>query len=332
MYTGTDKNLLAVSGSSFSGDVYAVGEDGIVLNCQNGSWAEVALDDVAITELNDVQGTSAGTFWAAGADGSGGLVLQYDNGRWQTYRDQATGSLSGIWASPDGSVFAVGDGGRIIHYVGGSWVPMSGPTHGALLDVAGVTGTLVYAVGRDGVILVYDGQGWSQLVGIEGQDTMGILSGVWCSESGDVVVAGTSRGGGPLVLFFDGVSWTRRDPPMYGILTSVWGSSPNDVYVAGAADDIYHYDGKSWSGRVTGAYAQSGSKWRLTGTGRDDVWLIANSDQMYHFDGGRWARYYTRNLDRTHVNISAAWSSGDGHIICVGAGGLVLDYTMDWQP
>lgn len=323
MQAGTPRDLLGVAGSALD-DVYAVGEDNTVLRCRGGSWSDARSDALTVTQASDAWGVSANDYWVVGADGSGGMTMHSDGTTWQKVSQPLTARVNALWGTEDGSVFAVGEGGWVGRYAAGAWHTATSPTSAALRDVHGTSPDRVYAVG-EGTILRWDGQNWSQVGDVERIDGAR-LSGVWCANSGEVITVGSLHGRRSLMLMFDGVSWTRRDAPTSHPLSSVWGSSPVDVYVAGGADQIYHYDGRTWSylGDALDAYAL-GAGWTIAGTGPGDVWVVSNTDQMLHFDGSKWTRYATANLDR-HYPLSAIWVHADGVLTGVGKAGLVLRY------
>ncbi|WP_437729288.1 hypothetical protein [Sorangium sp. So ce861] len=78
--------------------------------------------------------------------------MHYDGQSWQAVTDSGTSaSLSGVWGSAPGDVFAVGWGGTIVHYDGISWLEVNSTTYKSLSSIWGHAGTS-FIVGENGTI------------------------------------------------------------------------------------------------------------------------------------------------------------------------------------
>ena len=97
---------------SGAADVYAVADAGasgsVVLRYDGVQWRSVL---TATERLLAIHGRTSTDVFAAGAAGT---VLRWDGQQWHEESTGVTDSLTDIWASPDGDVFAVGDGGLIL--------------------------------------------------------------------------------------------------------------------------------------------------------------------------------------------------------------------------
>jgi hypothetical protein len=117
---------------------------------------------------------------------------------------------------------------------------------------------------------------------------------------------GISQTGRPLVLRFDGRSWTKMIGPgqlaRSGVVAAVAARSRDDVWAVGhrwtggvAYPLILHFDGKRWT-RIPDAAARPGFLRAVTVVpGTDEAWAVgSNSDPwktvIMHFDGRSWSR------------------------------------------
>jgi hypothetical protein len=119
-------------------------------------------------------------------------VLHYDGVSWSlnwqinSFHDQPSDALTGIWPVAANDVFMVGFRGRIFHYDGSAWTPMASPTSANLLDLWGSSHSDLFAVGDDG-ILRYDGSTWTSINPTKGTRVWGAGSDVFVLTDGGVL-------------------------------------------------------------------------------------------------------------------------------------------------
>ena len=239
MTSGTGERLIGVWGAS-SSDIYAVGDDGTILQFDGTGWS--AMVSGTSEDLHAVWGTSPSDIYAVGeVDG----ILHYDGTAWSQVAS-AGENLLGVWGASPSDVYAVGSFGTIVHFDGTSWtlvlrVPEIVGGFG-LTGVWGTSSSNIYAVGDAGTVLHYDGIGWSEME----SGTESNFQAVWGTSPTDVYAVG-----GVTIAHYDGIGWnatTRSLDPRNFELTGVWGSSASDVYaVEFQSGSILHYDGSDWA-------------------------------------------------------------------------------------
>ncbi|HSJ64067.1 MAG TPA: Ig-like domain-containing protein [Gemmatimonadaceae bacterium] len=105
--TGTIRRLWGVGA-----DLWAVADDGssgsVVLRAGGAQWSTV---HASAERLLALHGRTAADVFAAGA---GGTMLRWDGQQWRAEATGLTDTLTDVWASPDGDVFAVGARGVIL--------------------------------------------------------------------------------------------------------------------------------------------------------------------------------------------------------------------------
>ena len=141
--SGTNANLHGVWAQG--GDLYAVGEGGVILHSSgDGSWS--AQTSGVTVELDAVWGSGAADIYVVGASGT--ILHSTGNGTWTAQSGAPTDNLHAVWGSGAGDVYAVGTAGTILHSHGNWMVEHSGPTGLSLSGVWGASATDVYAVGE----------------------------------------------------------------------------------------------------------------------------------------------------------------------------------------
>jgi hypothetical protein len=149
---------------------------------------------VTFTDLHGVTperlfavGGAANTTHAQRAYGLG------DDGGWQEEAlDGGPGTLYGVWALEDGSVFAAGTGALYEKHDGG-WLRWPSPDGGVLRSVRAFNRARVYAVGDDGRVYRWNARTWQVLFDDDGGRPLRDLGGVaeddlWAAGLNGVVV------------------------------------------------------------------------------------------------------------------------------------------------
>jgi hypothetical protein len=206
-------------------DVFAAGQDGLLLHYDSRQWSQFTVS--GLDYYNVVWGSSSTNVFVGG--------LRDDTPHW----------------------------GLLRHYDGGQWPVLGGHnfgTYGTIFDISGTSATDVYFVGSESsydeapeeeyvrhAIRHYDGVSWTtsfesvHYYWTEGRTVQDELRGVWANAPNDVFAVGLNG----RILHYDGQTWSPMTSPTTGHLSDLWGRSSNDVYAAGQAG-ILHYDGASW--------------------------------------------------------------------------------------
>jgi hypothetical protein len=313
---------VAGTGSGSTLDVYAVGDNGLILHRVSGTWMQEANNLVA-QQLNAVwcgDGTLAGDVFAVGA---GGTVLIRQAGVWAPEMSPATADLNALWGL-SGDIFAAGASGTIVHRQNGKWMPEGVGLTGERL--AGLWGTthngalVVYAAGSLGTLLSRINGTWGQ---ISGNVTSSPLSGVWARASNEVYAVGSN---GLVLLRTGSPSAGMWAPVAVGVTTNslnaVTGyaassSGPPDVYAVGAGGTILHQasDGSGWA--VEGVILTS-NELTAVWAGSDSVWAVGRGGVIGQKTGNLWNIAGPKGMTQ---DLFSVWGTGQGSTQITYAGG-----------
>ena len=123
----------------------------------------------------------------------------------------------------------------------------------------------------------------------------------------------------------------------------IWGSSPEDMWAVGAkillpgpedadpvGDVVLRYDGTSWTQvdvpPLLDNPTQTGSLFKVWGSGPADVWVVGGSTTFYHWDGSTWTAHETPAMSGPFFTV-AGRSADDVWAI----GGLALPELLHWD-
>ena len=139
--------------------VFAVGEDGAIVQRSGGEWT--AMTSPTTDNLHAVHGTSDSDVYAVGEDGT---VVHYDGTEWTTLTSGTSINLWGVWTAPSGEVFIVGNNGTALQYATPPEDAEAGETGFTVLptgidaNLYAVSGTAlnnVWAVGNRGAVVQF---------------------------------------------------------------------------------------------------------------------------------------------------------------------------------
>ncbi len=266
MVGATIEEQTGLWGSSGS-DVYSVGThweypffnhpyptNCVIQHFDGSSWS--LLSRQSPTWVNAVWGRSVDDFYFAGAETkSTGAIARFHNQTWRTEyfpNWDLLNAIDGGDPAGDADVFAVGDLGSIVRCDGSSCTPLSRRATGS-----------------------------------------GDLHGVWGSSPTDVFAVGLESNSPiwlfsdePIIVHFDGISWSEMPSPAEHELWGIWGSSAADVFAVGSEGNILHYNGLGWSAMA------SGTTWDLYGVwgaSSSDVFAVGFLGTILHYDGQAWS-------------------------------------------
>jgi hypothetical protein len=273
--------------------------------------------------LNAVAATGASSIWAVGErTGTGTLAMRWDGSRWRVAR---TPLSARPFAALDGdAAVALHDGGR-------GWtsatLPLAPGGMNALQGVDARTSRDVWAVGtvRDfatasssTLVEHWNGSRWTVVPSPDPSGTSGVvaneLTSVDARAADDVWAVGfyydnTANVDRPLVLHWDGSSWTSVPAPGSSDLSGVAAVAADDVWAVGSdgsqAGVALHWDGDAWSAVATPtlsgcptdvelrdvAAASATSVWAVgTCAAAGDPSPRSGRTLVEHWDGSAWTR------------------------------------------
>lgn len=218
------------------------------------------------------------------------------NGTWALAFDGTNvGALSAVWGSGPNNVFVVGgrtSQGEIYHYDGAKWRAMDVPAVSLLVWVYGFGPNDVYAVGLGGGVVHYDGSKWTAL----NSGTTESLWGIWGKSSDDIwIVGGTVGSGDPIILHFDGQSFTSVPIPANDraatSIFKVWGVD-SKIFAVGENGLIIEYAGNQWKQVPAGPNADDDFV-SLWGTGGSNIVAVGGraTGRVATYNGTNWTTF-----------------------------------------
>jgi hypothetical protein len=136
-------------------DVFAVGEEGVILHYDGGGWKE--MEGGTHEFLFNVWGSAPDDVFIVGHDGT---ILHYDGTTWVSVAAGTSNGLKAVWGASPEEVFAVGYNGTVLRFDGTTWGPMASGTSLILHGAWGTSRRDIFAVGLSGTILHNDGEEW----------------------------------------------------------------------------------------------------------------------------------------------------------------------------
>ncbi len=326
--------LRAVSGSA-ANDVWAVGDNGLILHFDGTAWR--AVPSGVNERLTGVWAASPTQAWVSGTNNA---LLRWDGDKWSsagqpaaiTWASSVTGWVDKS-ASPAQTTVWFTDASTPIRVFDGEWMREKLPQESFTFTSAWADSTgLLWAVGSDGAFARIAGLGWEVLgtgstarfVSVHG-DADG---NVWAvSEGADIVrvdARGVSSrfandatqglsgvhafgpsnawvvGAGGTLLEFDGSDWRSRPSGTELDLFAVWGASPDDVWLVGDRGTIVHCDGDSCGAPNGPITADLSAVWAASA---DEAWAVGTKGTIVHRTAAGWSAVESP----TEVNLQAVW-------------------------
>ena len=230
-----------------SDDVWAVGEQGLIVHFDGTEWT-VVVDGTFDYTLWGVWGASPDNIWTVGGTVTGGvpsIIRHWDGSMWSDVPDVGLDGelLFKVWGLAENDVWVVGTGGATIHYDGSEWTRLPPVTEARLLTVRGRATDDIYAVGGvlGPVVLHYDGSVWSELP----VDALGGLMGVWTAPGQPTVISGHN---GVVLIEQDAGEFYQPETGTFMDLHGAWGDGEGN-YLAGGG---ILYPSPTPAGAITG--------------------------------------------------------------------------------
>lgn len=302
------------------------GEDLIpaILHFDGTAWttADLTLTDSAAARdprLSAVWGSGPNDVWAVGVSGyastSSALLAHYDGAGWTEVTTPflsgtESHKLSDVWGTGPSDVWV--GGAPVMHFDGSAWSVIDGEGRA---DVIGGTGSdEVYMAGYDG-LLRWDGTHLASTTDVGRAPTSYSASDAWASSADDVWIG--QRGG---VVRWDGARWDLMD---IGNIAAISGTSQADVWAVAEYSAAYHWDGGTWTPRVSGL---TGYLRGVHSLGVNDVWA-AGSDGLFHWNGFAWSAVLSDSLNDVWASSSSdVWAVSSGGVIHGGASASSYGY------
>jgi len=160
-------------------NAWAVSSGDNIFHFEGKKWSRLTCNDVseqlfAVTFYNKIG-------WAVGENG---VILKYQNNKWQKVQSPTTNKLRAIHF--DNNIgFAVGDNGTILKYENETWsqmiVNINNPETIKLRSVFSINEKQAWAVGDKGMVLCFNGKEWSSC---KEKTSSSILTKIWFTSAG----------------------------------------------------------------------------------------------------------------------------------------------------
>ncbi len=301
------------------GSLWAVGSKGTVLRSEGSDFLPFWPVPPTDADLFGISG-DGDTLYVVGA---GGIVLRYAPvGGWVVLREADGADLYGVSAMSAIEAYAVGKGGRVLHLVGDE---ATAEATGITYDLHGVSASVaggVRAVGAYGTLIERGQAAWvrSQISG-----PMTTLHAIWRAPDGRMAAVGSAGS----VVLYNGLTWQMQvtnDPsdPLRD-LYAVWGTASDDIMAVGRQGIVVRYDGDRWSVMTVAGPYNTQADLRAIGAraGEDGAPIpvaAGLASTALELDRQAW---HDRSLGVTR-ELRGVAVAGDGTLVIVGEGGLVL--------
>jgi len=312
--------LLAVLGFA-NGQVFAVGERGMIVERRDGVWrrhSRSAFDDLCPApgaplgnceppHLLDVEVTPSGEAYAMHASG----LLRRNRAVWEREILPSQGPFTAMWCSPQGTVFLAGDGVMVRGDHDG-WEARAIAAKILPRGVHGNSADDVYALAEE-TLLHFDGTAWSPVELPRDAKPKSL----WSVGDRLHLLAGRNA-----FWIYDGREWTNLRPssPNLPELGMLWGLPSGEVYAIGESGSVSGYREGQWASLFTIGPFFLRDMW---GSSPDDLYLLGLGDEILRFDGKMWLLSTTRLEDVTLRAIVGAPDSGQD-LLAVGTFGSIL--------
>jgi len=319
--TDTTLNLLGVWVDQ-NGDPNITGKTGILIKrTESGLTTTATLFSGG--DLNDIWGSSDGTFYAA--VGTSGQIMVYQNGAWAKSTSNTSQTLEAVYGTSASDVWAVGRSGTLLHWDGSAWTRSESPSTASVNAIWGSAADNYYAVGSGGLLMVFTGTVWEAIT----TPALNNLRAVFGRTPNDVWAVGANGS----VIHYGGLGWGASkvagvpnadggEDPITDELHAVWAASATDAWAVGAAGRMLHWDGSIWNIVET--------DWTTTlrgiyGLASNDIWAVGNEGLILHWNGVEWEQIETGSIATLH----AIHGDGVRHVVVVGDIGTVLELQRD---
>jgi hypothetical protein len=323
-----------------SGEGWVVGERGLILRRDKGSWRQV--ESPVESDIRRVIVLAANDAWAV-ADESYAIapgelryrsrLLHWDGSAWSVFINPTrlgyVVDLSFLTARYAWGITYEDQGAGAVYYLirwnGKEWSTVNqAPVLNAIQMVSSATG---WAVGDAGVILHYDGSEWSAVESPTEKDLDGLLF------TSNVSGWATSRQG--VILRYANGEWWTYSSMAPNPRRMVMEPEGEDGWILGSwqrGDIVLRWDGKDW---VTfNGDGPDGEVLALDFPSANDAWAAgwipgrSRAGMIWHWDGGNW----NREIEKVPVPLQAAAFLAGDNAWGVGEDGLLVRWDgTEWM-
>jgi hypothetical protein len=270
MYTGTTSTLLGVFG--IGADLYAVGGSGTILHRDLTSWTSAQPTPLsAFANINSARKGSPVVLAANGAQ-----IAEWDHG-WKGIPGMEPYSLGYnlFAASRDastGDIYAIAQTNTTtfdeLHWSASTFNWSDIATYNYV--VHDLCDGVVTQASQDHLWCTTTPTFQDCAVGVAGSTCHGQVPTTNNLNGIDGTSASelTAVGDAGTIVHWDGTSWSPRISPTTQNLTSVYVATPNDAYAVGDVGTLLHWDGLAWSSMASPTQVNLTA---VAGTGPDDV-------------------------------------------------------------
>lgn len=181
-----------------------------------------------------------------------------------------------------------------------------------------------------------DGEGSAKSWKLVLRDLDAALLGVWGSSASDVFAVGADTGNGPLVLHWDGSTWTKFGAASTGASGGLWWVAGTDatgpVWMAGEGGLVLRYDRAADTFSKIGGVPSTVTLFGIfaTGAGFADVWAVGGDTDgavghVYKLDGAAFVEDTTMpEAARTAGQFFKVWGRSSNDLWVVGLGNKMM--------
>lgn len=341
----TTPGLLDIWGS-VEGDVFVVGEDGIILRRPRNSDTWSVMTSTNTLTLHSLWGSSDKRVYAVGESGT---VLFYDGKQWSTLESATDLTLTAVWGIPRYGIFAAAESGRILRYHDWSWVAAPARPEGGdirslwaegLNDVYVLTEDVVYPQRFDGSTwrLMSDGFADLDCLGASSSGDPSPLRHLWGRGDADLYAVGD----GNIILHYGPeLGWTCMafDSPSAIDVHRIWGTDDGfefavgEIVGEGTGVILIHEEELPWREMIrTDAPLRA-----LWGKTSDKLFVVGDEGTILHYDEAdpqQWQQIPCQPVeDMPCGRLNAIWGSSRSDIHVVGENGVTLRFDgQSWSP
>lgn len=263
--SGTTTNLKGVWASSH-GDVWAVGESGLILRWNGSTWTNY--DSGTNQTFNCVFGWSANEVWA-GTSNDG--IKKWNGTAWGPH---SSSEATSIWGAAPNNAWAAGVT-TLKRWNGTSWTNY--PTGVSCKSVHGTDANTIWAVGPSGYIYRWGGTSWVR----QTSGTTSDFYAVWVADANNVWAVGEAG----LMYKWTGTGWQAQASGVTSNLNTVTGLGTANVFCAGANGVVRNWDGTSWTTQTS----PSGDTFtKISMVSPTAGYAVTSSSNLWRWDGYRW--------------------------------------------
>jgi hypothetical protein len=157
----------------------------------------------------------------------------------------------------------------------------------------------------------------------------GALMSLWGTSSRDVWAVGGDPGDGPMVIHWDGSSWTKLDAGSAGDLWWVFGFDGGPIYMGGENGRILRYAEGTFTAMSTPGTQTVFGIW---GASPGEVWAVGGNEGgsdgafAWRLQGDAWVEASDFPSELANKALWKVWGSGADDLWMVGTGGSAVHW------